>query len=78
MAIPAPINPERTIIAPAFLDAKKTPAKIRIPVIGELNNGTSEMPLNRVKKKSNAGFPVEKFAGPTIKFHFNEVFFNNL
>jgi hypothetical protein len=59
MAIPAPINPDKTIIAPAFLDAKNTPANIKIPVIGELNNGTSAIPLNNVNKKSKRGFPVE-------------------
>jgi hypothetical protein len=48
MAIPAPINPDKTIIIPAFLEAKITPAKIRIPVIGELNRGTSAIPLNRM------------------------------
>jgi hypothetical protein len=59
IAIPAPINPDNAIIAPAFLDAKNTPANIKIPVTGELNNGTSAIPLNNVKKKSKAGFPVE-------------------
>jgi hypothetical protein len=29
-----------------------------IPVIGELNKGTSEIPLKRVKKKSSIGSPV--------------------
>ena len=48
MATAAPIRPDRTIIAPAFLDARKTPETIRIPVTGELNNGTSEIPLNKV------------------------------
>jgi|SRR5205823_2614425 hypothetical protein len=76
-AIPAPISPDNTIIDPAFLDAKNTPASIRIPVIGELNNGTSAIPLNSVKKKSNAGLPVEKFAEVT-KFHSEKVFFNDL
>jgi hypothetical protein len=57
--MPAPINPDRTIIAPAFLDAKITPARISIPVIGELNKGTSAIPLNSVKKKSRKGSPVE-------------------
>jgi hypothetical protein len=59
IAIPAPINPDKTIIAPAFLEARITPAKIRIPVIGELNRGTSAIPLNRMKKKSSKGSPVE-------------------
>jgi hypothetical protein len=48
IAIPAPINPDKAIIKPAFLDANNTPANIRIPVIGELNNGTSEIPLNKI------------------------------
>jgi hypothetical protein len=59
IAIPAPINPDKTIIAPAFLEARITPAKIRIPVIGELKRGTSAIPLNSVKKKSSKGSPVE-------------------
>jgi hypothetical protein len=46
--MPAPIRLDKAIIEPAFLDARKTPAKIKIPVIGELIRGTSEMPLNKV------------------------------
>jgi hypothetical protein len=48
IAIPAPISPNNTIIRPAVRDAKITTASIRIPLIGELNKGTSDMPLNRV------------------------------
>jgi hypothetical protein len=59
IAIPAPIIPDKAIIAPAFLEARITPAKIRIPVTGELKRGTSAIPLNRVKKKSSKGSPVE-------------------
>jgi hypothetical protein len=48
IATPAPINPDITIIIPALREARNTPASIRIPVIGELNNGTSEIPLKRI------------------------------
>jgi hypothetical protein len=48
IAIPTPISPDNTIIRPAIRDAKITTASIRIPLIGELNKGTSDMPLNRV------------------------------
>src|SRR5687767_15200989 len=43
IATPAPIKPDITIITPAFLEARNTPASIKIPVIGELNSGTSEI-----------------------------------
>ncbi len=44
----APINPANAIIIPAFLEAINTPARIKMPVTGELNKGTSEMPLNNI------------------------------
>jgi hypothetical protein len=68
IAIPAPINDDSAIMAPAFLEARKTPASIRIPVIGELKSGTSDIPLNKVKKKSSKGLPVLYCAGP-IEIH---------
>jgi hypothetical protein len=46
--MPAPINPDNAIIKPAFLEAIITPTRIRMPVTGELNKGTSEMPLNNI------------------------------
>ena len=67
MAIPAPTIPDKAIIAPAVRDATNTPASMRIPLRGELNKGTSDMPLNSMYKKSNAGLPVEKVAGPSIR-----------
>jgi hypothetical protein len=33
---------------PALREAMRTPARIKIPVTGELNKGTSEMPLNSI------------------------------
>ena len=46
--IAAPINPATAIIKLAFREAIKTPARIKIPVIGELIKGTSEIPLNNI------------------------------